>query len=442
MKILVIGSGGREHALVARLARDPQAHVLHSAPGNPGIAEQAETHPVNANDPAAVCALARTLGVDLVVIGPEAPLVAGVADALRAAQIPVFGPSADAARLEGSKSFAKDVMAAAQIPTAAWVTCTSPDQLPAALETTNLGGENPYVVKADGLAAGKGVVVTKDLTAAIAHGEACLSAPGGSVVIEEYLDGPEVSLFCVSDGETVRPLAPAQDYKRALDGNDGPNTGGMGAYSPLPWAPAELTEQVLDSVARPLVAEMARRGTPFSGLLYCGLALTRRGLRVVEFNARFGDPETQVVLERLTSPLGELLHAAATGALADLPPLTWSDDAAVTVVLASPGYPETSTSDLPVRGVKEAAATGCRIIHAGTKTGPGGELLTAGGRVLCVVGTGKTVADARAAAYRGVAEIEIPGGHNRSDIAALAEDAASAPPRPSEEKSPAAGGNK
>ena len=415
MRILVIGSGAREHAIARALALDPATSAVVVAPGNPGTATLpgAENAAVDPLDPAAVTALAQRLEADLVVVGPEAPLVAGVADAVRAAGIPVFGPDAAAARLEGSKAFAKDVMAAAAVPTAMAHVCSSLAEVEAALDAFGA----PYIVKDDGLAAGKGVVVTDDRAAALAHAASCLEH--AQVVVEEYLDGPEVSLFCLSDGETVVPLAPAQDYKRLLDDDAGPNTGGMGAYSPLTWAPAGLTDEVVERVALPAVRELARRGTPFVGLLYCGLALTSRGLRVVEFNARFGDPETQVVLARLRSSLATALHAAATGALASLPPLRWSDEAAVTVVVSAHGYPEAPRKGDPITGVEAAEALdGVHVLHAGTATDDAGRLVTAGGRVLSVVGTGADVAAARAAAYAGVAEIAIDGAHHRTDIAA------------------------
>ena len=415
MRILVIGSGAREHAIARALALDPATSAVVVAPGNPGTATLpgAENAAVDPLDPAAVTALAQRLEADLVVVGPEAPLVAGVADAVRAAGIPVFGPDAAAARLEGSKAFAKDVMAAAAVPTAMAHVCSSLAEVEAALDAFGA----PYVVKDDGLAAGKGVVVTDDRAAALAHAASCLEH--AQVVVEEYLDGPEVSLFCLSDGETVVPLAPTQDYKRLLDDDAGPNTGGMGAYSPLTWAPAGLTDEVVERVALPAVRELARRGTPFVGLLYCGLALTSRGLRVVEFNARFGDPETQVVLARLRSSLATALHAAATGALASLPPLRWSDEAAVTVVVSAHGYPEAPRKGDPITGVEAAEALdGVHVLHAGTATDDAGRLVTAGGRVLSVVGTGADVAAARAAAYAGVAEIAIDGAHHRTDIAA------------------------
>ncbi|MGA4983357.1 phosphoribosylamine--glycine ligase [Streptomyces cellulosae] len=417
MKVLVIGSGAREHALCHSLSLDPDVTALHCAPGNAGIAEVAELHQVDALDGAAVSALARRLGADLVVVGPEAPLVAGVADAVREAGIPVFGPSKEAARLEGSKAFAKDVMAAAGVPTARSYVCTTPDETDAALKAFGA----PYVVKDDGLAAGKGVVVTDDLEAARAHAAAC-----ERVVVEEFLDGPEVSLFAITDGEAVVPLQPAQDFKRALDGDEGPNTGGMGAYSPLPWADPKLVDEVLQTVLQPTVDEMRRRGTPFSGLLYAGLAITSRGVRVIEFNARFGDPETQVVLARLKTPLAGLLMAAATGNLAHLEPLRWSDDAAVTVVVASHNYPGTPRTGDPVTGLDEVAAQDAPyayVLHAGTKL-EGDTVVSAGGRVLSVTATGKDLTEARDRAYRAVSRIRLDGSQHRTDIAKkAAEDA-------------------
>jgi len=424
VEILVVGTGAREHALVRALSLDPAVTALHAAPGNPGIGALATLHTVDPLDGAAVAALARELGVDLVVVGPEAPLVAGVADAVRAAGIATFGPSGAAARLEGSKAFAKDVMAAAHVPTAAALVATTLDEAAAALDA--LGA--PYVVKDDGLAAGKGVVVTTDRDAALAHAGLCLAKPGGRLVIEEYLDGPEVSLFVLSDGADVVALVPAQDFKRALDDDAGPNTGGMGAYSPLPWAPSGLVDEVLEVVARPTIAEMARRGTPFSGVLYCGLALTSRGLRVVEFNARFGDPETQVVLARLATPLAGVLLAAATGALGALPPLAWRDEAAVTVVVAAHGYSASARSGDPITGLDEAdALPDVHVLHAGTALNAAGELVASGGRVLSVVGTGADLAAARDAAYAGVAQVVLDGSQHRTDIARrAAQDAATA----------------
>ncbi|MDE0571986.1 phosphoribosylamine--glycine ligase [Demequina sp. B12] len=413
MKVLIVGPGAREHAIARSLHLDPAVTELHAVPGNPGIGQIATLHAGDANDGAAVAALATDLGADLVVVGPEAPLVAGVADAVRDAGIPVFGPSAEAAMLEGSKAFAKEIMAAAKVPTAEPRVCTTRDHLDAAL--AEFGA--PYVVKDDGLAAGKGVVVTDNRDEATAHGQAILDA-GGTIVIEEFLDGPEVSLFCICDGATVIPLQPAQDFKRAYDGDAGLNTGGMGAYTPLPWAPIDLVEQVVNNVAQPTVDEMARRGTPFSGVLYCGLALTSKGLRVVEFNARFGDPETQSVLARLETPLGGVLLAAAEGHLHDIDPLVWSDDAFVTVVLASHGYPESARKGDPITGTDAAEnVDGAHVLHAGTATDSEGQLVAAGGRVLSVVGRGTTLADARAAAYDALAKIDLPGSHHRSDIA-------------------------
>ncbi|MFI9610918.1 phosphoribosylamine--glycine ligase [Streptomyces sp. NPDC052023] len=413
MKVLVIGTGAREHALCRSLSLDPAVTALHCAPGNAGIAEVAELHPVDALDGAAVTALAERLGADLVVVGPEAPLVAGVADAVREAGIAVFGPSKEAARLEGSKAFAKDVMAAAGVPTARSYVCTTEAEVDEALDAFG----PPYVVKDDGLAAGKGVVVTADLAAARAHAAAC-----DRVVIEEYLDGPEVSLFAVTDGETVLPLQPAQDFKRALDNDEGPNTGGMGAYSPLPWADPKLVDDVLGSVLQPTVDELRRRGTPFSGLLYAGLAITGRGVRVIEFNARFGDPETQVVLARLKTPLAGILMAAATGNLASLEPLRWSDEAAVTVVIASHNYPGTPRTGDPITGLDAVAAQDAPhayVLHAGTKR-DGDSVVSAGGRVLSVTATGGDLTEARERAYRAVTRVHLDGSQHRTDIAAKA----------------------
>ena len=410
MQVLVIGAGGREHALALALSRDPNVTAVHAAPGNPGMAAVSTLHDVDPVDGKAVAALAGELGVDLVVVGPEAPLVAGVADAVRAAGISCFGPSADAARLEGSKAFAKEVMAAADVPTAMARVCASAEEAAHALDAFG----PPYVVKDDGLAAGKGVVVTEDRDEALAHAAAC-----ERVVIEEYLDGPEVSLFAITDGTAVVPLLPAQDFKRALDGDAGPNTGGMGAYTPLPWAPAGLVEEVTARVLQPTVDEMARRGTPFTGLLYAGLALTKRGVRVVEFNARFGDPETQPLLALLTSPLGVVLKAAADGRLSDVGPLTWSDGAAVAVVVAAEGYPAGPRTGDTVHGLADVGRLdGVEVLHAGTRADGEGRVVTSGGRVLAVTAVGKDVADARAKAYDGVALLRIDGSHHRTDIAA------------------------
>jgi len=405
VRILVIGSGGREHALVRALITQD----IHAAPGNPGIAALAETYPDTAPTPAGILALARKLSPDLVVIGPEAPLVAGAADALREAGIGCFGPDAAAAVIEGSKSFAKQVMAEAGIPTAASFTCASPAEADRALAAFG----PPYVVKDDALAAGKGVLVTADLEAARAHARAC-----GTVVIEEFLDGPEVSLFAVTDGVTAVPLLPAQDFKRARDGDQGPNTGGMGACAPLPWAPAGLAEQTMDRVIQPAVDAMRRRGTPYRGLLYAGLALTAAGLRVVEFNARFGDPETQVVLDRLASPLGPLLAAAADGDLAGAAPPQWRPGAAVVVVIAAQGYPADPVKGDEIIGTERAGEDHAYLLHAGTARNAAGALVSAGGRVLNAVGSGPDVATARARAYELAAAVSLRGGWYRRDIAA------------------------
>jgi phosphoribosylamine---glycine ligase len=409
VRVLVLGSGGREHALVRALALDGAVSELHAAPGNPGIGELADVHDVAATDPAEVTALARKIAPDLVVIGPEAPLVAGVADALKDAGVTCFGPSQRAAMIEGSKSFAKQVMTAAGVPTAAALTCRTEAAAEAALARFG----PPYVVKADGLAAGKGVLVTTDRAAALRHAQA-----SGTVVIEEFLDGPEVSVFALADGTTAVGLLPAQDYKRAQDGNAGPNTGGMGAYAPLPWAPADLAEQTLAEVVRPALAELSRIGRPYTGLLYAGLCLTSRGLRVVEFNARFGDPETQVVLDRLDAPLAGLLAACARGDLAAAAPVSWRPGAAVTVVIAAEGYPASPVRGAAIDGLAAAGRVpGSYVLHAGTARDGAGQLTAAGGRVLNVVGFGDDLAAARSRAYEAAALITMPGGWYRTDIA-------------------------
>ena len=414
MDVLVIGTGGREHALVRALAADPGADTVYAAPGNPGMAAQATLRDVDVMDGDAVAALAVELGVGLVVVGPEAPLVAGVADAVRRVGIPCFGPTGEAARLEGSKAFAKDVMTAARVPTARAQVCTTAAEVVAALDTYG----PPYVVKDDGLAAGKGVVVTDDRHLAIDHALAC-----DRVVVEEFLDGPEISVFGVcgwneADGTTVYPLLPAQDFKRIHDGDQGPNTGGMGAYTPLTWVPDDFADEVRRTVLQPTVDEMARRGTPFSGVLYAGLAVTSRGVRVIEFNARFGDPETQPLLALLDSPLSPLLLGAATGTLADVSPPTWKSGAAVTVVMASKGYPETSSKGDVIVGTETLTRDpAVHVIHAGTALADG-HLVTAGGRVLAVTAVGADVAEARAKAYEGVGMISFPGAQWRRDIAA------------------------
>ncbi len=402
---MLIGSGGREHALASALNRDPKLEELHVAPGNPGIAEIATIHEIDILNNEAIVELAKKLAVDLVVIGPEKPLVNGVADALAKAKIPCFGPSKAAAQLEGSKEFAKKVMSDAGVPTARSATCKTQAEIEKALDKFG----SPYVVKHDGLAAGKGVVVTNDRQTAIEHALA-----SEQVVIEEFLDGPEVSLFGISDGQTVIPMQPAQDFKRALDGDLGPNTGGMGAYSPLPWAPDEIMDETLEQVLNPTVAEMSARGTPFIGLLYAGLALTDHGTRVIEFNARFGDPETQVLLPRLKSPLAQLLLAAATRKLHEFGPLEWSDESAVTVVLAAPGYPAAPVIGEPITGIAPIANS--FVFHAGTQLRDG-VLHSAGGRVLTVTGIGSDLTEARDAAYRTISKITLPNSHYRRDIA-------------------------
>lgn len=415
MKVLVLGPGGREHAIIRALLKDPAVQEVHSAPGNAGIAQMVPTHAIDANNPQQVLDLTASLGADLVVIGPEAPLVAGVSDALTQAKVPVFGPSKAAALLEGSKAFAKEVMAAAGVPTALAKVASNRQE---ALEALQAFGA-PYVVKDDGLAAGKGVVVTEDLEAALAHAQSCFEA-GGQVVIEEYLDGPEASLFVISDGQRGLPLAPAQDFKRIFDGDQGPNTGGMGAYSPLPWLPEGFVEEVMERVAQPTIDQMARRGTPFVGVLYCGLALTSRGIRVIEFNARFGDPETQAVLARLRTPLAGLLLAAAKGELpADLA-LDWDPRSAVDIVLAAENYPETPRKGDAISGLEEAEALAdVHVDHAGTAQ-DGEQIVTAGGRVLAVVALGATLAEARATAYQAADKISWAGQQKRKDIALAA----------------------
>ncbi|WP_296605310.1 phosphoribosylamine--glycine ligase [Nocardioides sp.] len=409
VKVLVIGTGGREHALARALALDPAVTEVHAAPGNPGIAAVATLHEVDPMSGTAVAALAAELGADLVVVGPEAPLVAGVADAVRAKGIAVFGPSRAAARLEGSKDFAKGVMNAAGVPTAGSRTCTTADEVAAALEAFGA----PYVVKDDALAAGKGVVVTRDRDEALAHAAGC-----DRVVVEEFLDGPEVSVFAICDGTTAYALQPAQDFKRIFDGGRGPNTGGMGSYTPLTWAQPDLPDVVLETIVRPTLAEMAGRGTPFVGCLYVGLALTHAGPRVIEFNVRFGDPDIQPVLAVLDSPLGQLLAAAAEGRLRDVPAPVFRDQAAVTVVLASAGYPESSSKGDVITGADLAEQQqDVDVIHAGTAL-QDGDLVTAGGRVLAVRAVGADVAAARRTAYAAADLVSFPGMQRRSDIAA------------------------
>ncbi|WP_242882476.1 phosphoribosylamine--glycine ligase [Actinomadura litoris] len=419
MRVLVLGSGGREHALARALHRDPAVSALHCAPGNPGTAAIADNHQLDPTDPVAVTELAGRLSIELVVVGPEVVLMAGVGDALRAVGIPCFGPDRAAARIEGSKAFAKEVMAAAGVPTADARVCETTAQVEAALDAFG----PPYVVKNDGLAAGKGVVVTDDRAAATAHAASC-----DRVVIEEFLDGPEVSLFALCDGVHAVPLLPAQDFKRAYDGNEGPNTGGMGAYTPLPWAPDGLVDEIMATVVQPAVDELRRRETPYVGVLYAGLALTSRGLRVIEFNARFGDPEVQVVLDRLATPLATLLQACAIGGLDPALRPEWRPGAAVTVVVAAEGYPSAPVKGDEITGLAEAnVVEGAYVLHAGTGRDAEGRLVASGGRVLNVVGSGPDLATARAAAYDAVAEISLRGSHHRTDIALEAAEPAGRP---------------
>ena len=411
VRVLVIGSGAREHALLIGLRKDPDVDVLAIAPGNAGTADIADQYDVDVTSAEEVTQLAVRVGADLVVIGPEVPLVLGVADAVRAAGIACFGPSADAARIEGSKAFAKDVMATAGVRTAVSETVESLALLDSALDRFGpAAGQPAWVVKDDGLAAGKGVVVTADRAAARAHAATLLES-GHPVLLESFLDGPEVSLFCLVDGTTVVPLLPAQDFKRVGEGDTGPNTGGMGAYTPLPWLSEELRATIARDVVEPVAAELARRGCPFSGLLYAGLAMTASGPAVVEFNCRFGDPETQAVLALLDSPLGRLLHATATGRLAEFGRLRWRDGYAVTVVLAAENYP-----GRPRVGDIVTGAQGEGILHAGTARREDGAVVSSGGRVLSVVGTGSDLVAARAAAYRTMSSIQLPGSHFRTDI--------------------------
>ena len=412
VKVLVIGAGAREHALCRSLSADEDVTALACAPGNAGTALIAARLPVEPADPRSVAELATTWGADLVVIGPEVPLVAGVADAVLAAGIDCFGPSREAARLEGSKAFAKEVMAAAGVPTGMAHVCDTPEEVAAALDAFG----PPYVVKDDGLAAGKGVVVTDDRDVALAH-----AAASGTVIVEEYLDGPEVSLFCLTDGQTVVPLQPAQDFKRVGDGDTGLNTGGMGAYSPLPWAPADLVDDIVARVVQPTVDELHRRGTPFVGVVYAGLAMTAKGPRVIEFNARFGDPETQVVLARLRTPLAGVLRAATTGHLDLIEPLRWSDEAAVTVVVAAEGYPGAPRTGDVIEGLADAEAVeGAYVLHASTAEAVDGSVVSAGGRVLSVTATGTDLAEARSRAYEAVGRLTLKGSHHRTDIALAA----------------------
>ncbi|MCK5751944.1 MAG: phosphoribosylamine--glycine ligase [Mycobacterium sp.] len=417
MHVLVVGSGAREHALLLALRRDPEVDTVSVAPGNAGTAAVADQYEVDVTSGEDVTALATRIGADLVVVGPEVPLVLGVADAVRAAGIACFGPTKEAARIEGSKAFAKDVMAAAGVRTATSEIVDNPAHLDAALDRFGPGGGfAAWVVKDDGLAAGKGVVVTADRDAARAHAASLLEA-GHPVLLESFLDGPEVSLFCVVDGDVVVPLLPAQDFKRVGDGDSGPNTGGMGAYTPLPWLPDEVTTGIVDEIVKPVAAELVSRGCPFSGLLYAGLAVTSQGPAVVEFNCRFGDPETQAVLALLESPLGQLLRAAATGELSGQPPLQWRDGAAVAVVLAAENYPGRPRVGDVIQG-----ADGDGVLHAGTARRDDGAVVSSGGRVLSVVGVGDDLAAARDAAYARIGSIRLAGSHFRSDIGLAAQE--------------------
>ena len=415
--VLVVGSGAREHALLLALRRDPEVEALSVAPGNAGTPALAAQYEVDVTSGEAVTDLATRIGAHLVVIGPEVPLVLGVADAVRAAGIACFGPTKEAARIEGSKAFAKDVMAAAGVRTATSEIVDTPAHLDAALDRFGpAGGYAAWVVKDDGLAAGKGVVVTGDRDAARAHAASLLEA-GHPVLLESFLDGPEVSLFCVVDHDVVVPLLPAQDFKRVGDGDSGPNTGGMGAYTPLPWLPKEMTDRIVDEIVKPVAAELVARGCPFSGLLYAGLAITSNGPAVVEFNCRFGDPETQAVLALLDSPLGQLLYAAATGQLAGQPALQWRDGAAVTVVLAAENYPGRPRVGDVIQG-----ADGDGVLHAGAARRDDGAVVSSGGRVLSIVGVGPDLASAREAAYARIGLIRLPGSHFRSDIGLAAQE--------------------
>ena len=411
MKCLVIGAGAREHVITSALLRDPEVESVVVAPGNAGIAALVQCVPIDVTDAQAIGELATELDVDLVVVGPEVPLMAGAADALIARGIPCFGPTSEAAFIEGSKAFCKEVMAEAGIPTAMALVCADASEAEIALGTFG----PPYVVKDDGLAAGKGVVVTSDRSEALAHAESCF-AVGGTVVIEEFLDGPEVSLFGISDGTTVVPLQPAQDFKRVGDNDEGPNTGGMGAYSPLPWLEESVVDEVTERVLQPMLDAMNRRGTPFVGVLYAGLAMTTRGIRVIEFNARFGDPEAQVVLSRLVTPLGGFLYAAATGQLDSFARLRWEPGFAVSVVIAAQGYPADPLLGTAISGHEIVELEpDITVFHGGTAQ-VDGELVTSGGRVLSVTAHAPTLSQARERAYAGVAQIKIAGSHFRGDI--------------------------
>ncbi|WP_460579558.1 phosphoribosylamine--glycine ligase [Humibacter ginsengisoli] len=423
MRILVLGSGAREHAIIRALLAEDADHDITAAPGNAGIAEDVRTIGIDPNDSAAVAGYAEAHGVELVVVGPEAPLVAGVSDAVRERGIPVFGPSRAAAKLEGSKAFAKRIMESAGVPTGRAEVAGTIDEVRTTIDRFGA----PYVVKANGLAAGKGVLVTENRDAALEHARQWLEH--GTVLVEEFLAGREVSLFLLSDGEHVLPLSPAQDYKRLLDGDEGPNTGGMGAYSPVPWLEESFVDEVIETIALPTVRAMAEEQTPFIGLLYCGLIVTEAGPRVIEFNARFGDPETQVVLPRLLTPLSGLLYAAATGELGGVPRPEFALDVAVGVVLASEGYPEAPVTGRAILGMDAASAVPeVQLLHAATdiaaiatdatSSWSTETLVTSGGRVLTVVALGSTFDEARERAYEAIGKLTIEGGQYRTDIAA------------------------
>ena len=433
MRVLLIGSGAREHAILLGLARDPEVTEIHIANGNAGTDctpagshATVTRHAVEEKSRSGCVALARDIDPDLVVIGPEAPLVKGVADALREAGFAVFGPNKAAARIEGSKAFAKDVMKAAGVRTAhAEIIASDPEGVAApsdAVINEVLDHFGPtWVVKDDGLVAGKGVVVTEDRKKALAHVNDVLQT-GNPVLVESYLDGPEISLFCLVDGETVVPLLPAQDHKRAYDNDKGPNTGGMGAYCPLPWLPQDAVDRIVKDICEPVAKEMVKRGCPYSGLLYAGLAWGKEGPAVVEFNCRFGDPETQAVLSLLKTPLGQLLHSIATGTLAEQPPLEWEDGAAVVVVLAAENYPASPRKGDVIRGVAELEKQHPGVVlHAGTARDSDGNYISNGGRVLGVVGKGEDLAKARAQAYEYLEHINLEGGFSRYDIGQKAE---------------------
>lgn len=412
MNVLLLGSGGREHALAWKLAQSNGLDTLYAAPGNPGIAAHATCVALNATDHAAVVAFVKDHGVGLVVVGPEAPLVDGLADSLRAEGVPVFGPSKAAAQLEGSKGFTKDLCRRADIPTAGYVRVNTLAEAQAALATT-FG--LPVVIKADGLAAGKGVTVA--FTKAEAEGALTdlFSVPGAEVVIEEFLEGEEASLFVLTDGEALLPFGSAQDHKRVGDGDTGPNTGGMGAYSPARVLTPELEQQAIDRIVRPTVDTLRAEGTPFSGVLYAGLMLTAQGPKLIEYNARFGDPECQVLMLRFQGDLLAVMLAVAEGRLAEIPAPAFSDDPALTVVMAAAGYPGTPKAGGAIDAIDAAEATGAVVFQAGTKMA-GEQLVASGGRVLAVTASAATVGEAQAAAYRAVDAIRFPDGFCRRDI--------------------------